>query len=77
MRLPVLTLIFALLGAWPALAHPGHLAEVAGHNHWLAGAALGAAAAIALWAALKGKGKSEAEATEEAAEEADEEPQEA
>lgn len=77
MRLPVLTLIFALFGAWPALAHPGHLAEVAGHNHWLAGAALGAAAAIALWAALKGKGKSEAEATEEVAEEADEEPQEA
>lgn len=31
-----------------AAAHPGHLTEVAGHNHWLAAGALAAAAAIAL-----------------------------
>jgi hypothetical protein len=34
--------------ATPALAHPGHLAESAGHTHWLALASFGAAAAIAV-----------------------------
>ena len=43
------------LSALPALAHPGHLAEVAGHGHWLGAAALGAAIALGAWAALKGK----------------------
>ncbi len=36
---------FAAL-ATPALAHTGHLAEEAGHSHWLALAALAAAIAI-------------------------------
>ena len=51
-----LTLTAALLALPPAgaLAHPGHLAEVASHNHWLAGAAIAAAAALAAWALLKG-----------------------
>lgn len=49
-----LSLIFILLPAI-AQAHPGHLAEAAGHNHWIAGAAIGAAIAIAIWAGLKGK----------------------
>lgn len=57
--------------ATPALAHPGHIAEAAGHNHWIAGVLIGAAIATAVWGALKGKKE---EATEA---EADAEPQEA
>lgn len=58
-----------LLGA-PAMAHVGHLGEMAGHDHWVAGAALGAALAVSLWGALKGK-KDKAE--DETPDEADEE----
>ncbi len=47
--------ITATLAAGPALAHPGHLAEVAGHGHWIGLAALGAAIAVAAWAGLKGR----------------------
>lgn len=53
--------IAALLSAGAAHAHPGHLAEVAGHGHWLGAAAIGAAIAIGLWAGLR-SGKPEAEA---------------
>jgi len=49
-----LIVIVALL-ATPALAHPGHLAGAAGHEHWVAGAAIGAAIAIGLWQGLKGR----------------------
>jgi hypothetical protein len=58
----------------PVLAHPGHLAEVAGHNHWIAGAAIGAGVAIALWGLLKGRREEAAE--EPAAEEAEDTPEE-
>jgi hypothetical protein len=51
---PVLSLP-AVLIAGPAAAHPGHIADLAGHNHWLAGAAIGAAIAAAIWGHLKGK----------------------
>ncbi|ATG48696.1 hypothetical protein CEW89_14685 [Celeribacter ethanolicus] len=68
-----LALIFTPL-ATPALAHPGHLGEMAGHNHWLAGAAIGAAIAIAIWGAIKGKKEDEAEAADA---EVEAEPQEA
>ena len=61
-----LTLLL-LLAASPAAAHPGHLAEVAGHGHWIGAAAIGLAAAIALWGALKGE-KAEEEEPEEDAE---------
>lgn len=47
-----LTLIFA--GSAVA-AHPGHWADVAGHDHWVAGAAIGLAGLAAIWGALKGK----------------------
>ena len=63
----------AVISAESAQAHTGHLAEVAGHGHWLGAAALGAAIAIGLWAGLKGR--EEAEADE--AEPETEEPQEA
>ncbi|MEM6579114.1 MAG: DUF6732 family protein [Pseudomonadota bacterium] len=51
------TLIFAaMISGTMASAHPGHLIDVAGHDHWLAAGALAAAAAIAL-AALIGKAR--------------------
>lgn len=54
-----------LPAAGPALAHPGHLVEAAGHNHWLAGAALGAAVVIGAWAAIRGLRRPAAEAEPE------------
>ncbi|MEM9433251.1 MAG: DUF6732 family protein [Pseudomonadota bacterium] len=38
-------------------AHLGHVAVVAGHTHWAAGAAIGVAAAITIWGVLSGQGK--------------------
>ena len=55
-----------------AMAHPGHLAEVAGHSHWLAAGALAAAAALALLLAKGRKAKQE-EAEPEAEETTDDE----
>lgn len=64
------TIITGLLTGTAAQAHTGHLAEVAGHGHWLGAAALGAAIAIGLWAGLRGKrDQAEAEDSEEVAEE--------
>ncbi len=71
----LLPVIFALLPGL-ALAHPGHLAEVAGHDHVVAGVAIGVALGVALWGMLKGrKDEAEDDEAEEAA--VDEEPQEA
>jgi len=50
--------LFPLAG--PASAHPGHLAGLAGHDHWVAGAAIGVAIAVGLWGALKGRRQDEA-----------------
>lgn len=50
----LVTFFFLLIGA-PAFAHVGHLGEMASHDHWVAGAALGAAIAVSIWGALKGK----------------------
>lgn len=69
--------LIALMLAGSAHAHTGHIAEVAGHNHWLAGVAIGAAAAIALWQTLKGKRKSEETEAEGDTSAADDKPQEA
>ena len=73
------TALFAGLLPLPALAHPGHIVAEAGHNHWVAGAAIAAAAGIAIWAAWKGRKSRDAEQeAEEAAEaEGDDAPQEA
>ncbi len=43
----------------PAMAHVGHLGDLAGHDHWVAGAAIGAAVAIGLYGALKGRRKAD------------------
>lgn len=52
-----------------AEAHPGHIAEVAGHGHWVAGAAIGAAVVIGLLAGLMGKRAGKTEASEQDASE--------
>lgn len=69
--------VLLIIAASAAQAHPGHLAEVAGHGHWLGAAAIGAAIAIGLWAGLKGRKDAEAEVDEADEETADEELQEA
>ena len=58
----------------PALAHVGHLGEVAGHDHWIAGAAIGAAVVIGLYGAWKGrKAQASDQGADEAAKSADDE----
>jgi hypothetical protein len=62
LAVPVLSapvLVAPVFLAGPAHAHAGHLGELAGHDHWVAGAAVGAAVLIGLWGALKGKRKPE------------------
>ena len=49
-----LTLMMTVL-AQSAAAHPGHLIEAAGHDHWVAGAAIGLAILAGIWGALKGE----------------------
>lgn len=56
----VLTVMFILTGG-AAAAHPGHLIEIAGHNHWVGGAAIGLAILAGLWGVLKGGGDDDAE----------------
>lgn len=62
LRYLLLSAFGSLFAAAPALAHPGHLETLAGHDHWVAGAAIGLAIALGLWGALKGKKDSETEA---------------
>ena len=50
------TSVFFTLIAAPALADPGHLADM-GHNHWVAGAAIGLAIVLGIWGHLKGNSK--------------------
>jgi len=71
-----LCLALALLPA-AAMAHPGHLAGQMGHDHWVAGAAIGAAVAIGIWGAIKGRRARRAEKAAEASAEAAAETQEA
>ena len=63
-----LSLTLILAGS-AAAAHPGHWADVAGHDHWIAGAAIGLAGLAALWGVLKGKKAKAEEPEEDAAEE--------
>ena len=59
MKNPVAICLFATLLPGAALAHPGHIAEAAGHGHWIGLAAAGIAIGLAIWAGLKGGGQSE------------------
>ena len=55
------TVFFAsLFGASAAQAHVGHFGDLAGHDHWVAAGAIGAAIALAAWNILKGKKDKEA-----------------
>lgn len=54
-------LISLLLMTTPALAHVGHVGALAGHDHWVAGAAIGLAIGVGIWGALKGRKDPEAE----------------
>jgi hypothetical protein len=49
-----LTCLFALLPGLAA-AHMGDLGELAGHDHWVAGIAIGATVAVGVWGAIKGR----------------------
>lgn len=52
-----LATIFLAASSSAAMAHPGHLGESAGHDHWLAAAALIAALAIGGAAIWRGRRK--------------------
>jgi len=54
--------VFLVLLPGQVFAHAGHLGELAGHDHWVAGAAIGVAVGVAAWGWLKGK-KTDAETT--------------
>ncbi|WP_037293133.1 DUF6732 family protein [Roseobacter sp. CCS2] len=60
----LLTVLLICTGS-SVMAHPGHLADVAGHDHWAAGIAIGLAGLAAIWGAMKGKKEREAEANSE------------
>jgi len=65
-----LTTIVLIFTGSAAAAHPGHWGDLAGHDHWVAGAAIGLAGLAAIWGALKGKkAKQEAEEADEELEE--------
>ena len=51
----------------PALAHPGHIETLAGHDHVSAGILIGIAIAIGVYGALKGKDEEPEETPEEEA----------
>lgn len=63
-----------VLPAAAALAHPGHLETLAGHDHWVAGAVIGLAIALGIWGALKGKKDPEVAPEEESEDTPDEAP---
>lgn len=64
----MLTVLFILTGG-AAAADPGHLIELAGHDHWVGGAAIGLAILAGIWGALKGGDDPQEEAEEELEEE--------
>ena len=66
-------ILILMLSANAASAHVGHLGELAGHDHWVAGAALGLAILLGLREALKARKDDAGKASQEADEEAEEE----
>lgn len=55
----VLLGVMCLLNPTAGFAHIGHLGELAGHDHVVAGVAIGIAIAIGVAGALKGQGAEE------------------
>ena len=62
-------LLASMFVAGTAQAHVGHFGDLAGHAHWVAAGAIGAASALAGWNILKGKKDKEAEVDAEAEDE--------
>ncbi|MEO1066321.1 MAG: DUF6732 family protein [Pseudomonadota bacterium] len=65
--MPKISILFAALSVFPvtsAHAHVGHVADLAGHSHWVALGAAVAAAAIAALVVKSRRGKDE-KATED------------
>lgn len=60
-----LLVVVSLMWTSQAAAHVGHVAELAGHGHWIAGAAVIAAAALTAWGVRKPKAEDEAAPEEE------------
>ena len=56
-RLFSIAAFFAAMSA-AAMAHPGHIADVAGHSHWLGWAAVAGAGLLAAWLGKKNRKKS-------------------
>ncbi|MEM8824588.1 MAG: DUF6732 family protein [Pseudomonadota bacterium] len=56
-----------LLSASPAAAHPGHIADLSGHDPWVLSAGLGAIAGAAILGWLTGGKRAEEEPTEDTA----------
>ncbi len=61
----ILTGFLGLAGT-AAQAHPGHLADLAGHDHWVASAAIGIAILTGLYGALTGNPKATEETDDDA-----------
>lgn len=51
-----ISFVFLMLAGTVA-AHPGHIIEAAGHDHWVAGVAIAIALGLGLRDVLKGKRK--------------------
>ena len=64
MRTLVLSLILSVAGAQSALAHGGHVGDLAGHSHWVGWAAAAAAGVIAAWAVKRGTKAKDSRETE-------------
>ena len=61
MRTLALSIAGSVLFTQAAMAHGGHVGDLAGHSHWVGWAAAAAAGAIAAWAIKRGsKSKSAA-----------------
>ena len=67
MRTLMFNLLISVSSASGALAHGGHVGDLAGHSHWVGWAAAAAAGAIASWV-IKGKTKSRDKANSKAGE---------
>lgn len=68
-HIPVFAIVALVSALVPslALAHAGHVGDLAGHSHWVGWAAAAAAAAVTAWAVKRGK---KVEAADETADEA-------
>ncbi|MDE0970255.1 MAG: hypothetical protein OSA51_12770 [Octadecabacter sp.] len=60
----LILVLFTLPAANPAMAHIGHLGDIAGHGHWAAAGAIAIALGIAALGARKGKTR-DTDATDE------------